>query len=102
MKTTVKKYVATFCDEVINENGENVVNSPEMLCDEDGMVLIGETYDEIYSLVMDDIDFWQMNRAVPKNHGFERKGDEIKVWDDFAIIRYTIKEIYIDINIEIK
>lgn len=100
MKVVVKKFIAVFYDEDNSEMGFAEEHFPQVICDEDGVALVANTYDEIYSLIMDDIDFWRNNRPVPENHGFERKGDEIKVWDDYATVRYTIKEIEIEVEIK--
>lgn len=102
MNVIVKKWIASYIDEV-NVNSPNYIKpSVEFIKDEDGKVLVANTYDEILSLVNDDIDWWRMHRPVPENHGFERIGNKITVWDDYSTVYYTMEEIEIEVEVEVK
>lgn len=102
MKVVVKKWIATYTDEANPDCGEYIEPTPKLLKDEDGKVLVADTYDEIVSLVNDDIDWWRMHRPDPETGGFERKGNQIRVWDTHGIVYYNMEQIEVEIDIEIK
>lgn len=99
MKVLVKKWIATYVDEANVESGEYIEPTPKFLKDDDGKVLVANTYDEIYSLVNDDIEYWQLHRPVPENNGFERKGHDIRIWDDSNTVYYHMEQIEIEIDV---
>ena len=103
MKVLLKKWIATYVDECNCESDNYSQPIPKTIKDEDGKTLVADTYDEILSLVNDDIEWWQMHRPAPQeNHGFERQGNVIRVWDDYAEVYYTMEQIEIELEIEVK
>lgn len=102
MKVLLKKWIASYVDEANFECDEYYKSIPKTIKDEDGKTLVGNTYDEILSFVNDDIEYWRAQRPVPENHGYEQNGNVITVWDDYGTVNYTMEQIEIEIEIEVK